>query len=291
LIYLLFSVLASTTIFVIFKLFGRFKINILHAIVVNYLIACTSGLIAFDRPISIAVLRQFEWFYYAVALGALFIIVFNLMALTTQRSGLSVVSVATKMSLIIPIIFGLLYYKEHLGLLKFIGILFALIAVYLASAKESTGVSVGKNALALPLLVFLGSGMIDTSIKFLEDAFVAENDVPLFSATIFGAAAIIGLLILLISIIRGDFKFEFKNIIAGIALGIPNYFSIYFLVKTLRSGLLDSSGIFTINNVLIVIVSTVLGILLFKEKLSRKNWLGIDLALFSLLFFALAHIQ
>ena len=290
-IYLLFSVLASTTIFVIFKLFGRFKINILHAIVVNYIIACTSGLIAFDGPVSVAAMPQFEWFYYAIALGALFIIVFNLMALTTQRSGLSVVSVATKMSLIVPLIFGLLYYKEHLGLLKFIGILLALIAVYLASAKENTGVSIGKNALVLPLLVFLGSGVIDTSIKFLEDAFVAENDVPLFSATIFGAAAIIGLLVLLFHIFRGDFKFEFKNIIAGIALGIPNYFSIFFLVKALRSGLLDSSGIFTINNVLIVIVSTVLGILLFREKLSRKNWLGIDLALFSLFFFALAHIQ
>lgn len=62
-------------------------------------------------------------------------------------------------------------------------------------------------------------------------------------------------------------------------------------MKALRSGLLDSSGIFTINNVLIVILSTVLGILLFKEKLGRKNWLGIDLALFSLFFFALAHVQ
>jgi len=253
--------------------------------------ACVSGLIAFEGSINVAAMPQFDWFYYAIALGALFIIVFNLMALTTQRSGLSVVSVATKMSLIIPIIFGLLYYKEHLGFLKFIGILFALIAVYLASAKESSGRSIGKNTIILPLLVFLGSGIIDTSIKFLEDAFVAENDVPLFSSTIFGAAAIIGLLVLLITIFQKKFKFELKNIIAGIALGIPNYFSIFFLVKALRSGLLDSSGIFTINNVLIVILSTVLGILLFKEKLGRKNWLGIDLALFSLFFFALAHIQ
>jgi drug/metabolite transporter (DMT)-like permease len=253
--------------------------------------ACVSGLIAFDSPIDLTALPQFEWFYYAIALGALFIIVFNLMALTTQRSGLSVVSVATKMSLIIPIIFGLLYYKEHLGILKFIGILLALIAVYLASAKESTAGLVRKNTIILPLLVFLGSGIIDTSIKFLEDAFVAENEVPLFSSTIFGAAAIIGLLVLLFMIIRGKFKFELKNIIAGIALGIPNYFSIFFLVKALRSGLLDSSGIFTINNVLIVILSTVIGILLFREKLGRKNWLGIDLALFSLFFFALAHIQ
>ncbi|HET8803161.1 MAG TPA: EamA/RhaT family transporter, partial [Aequorivita sp.] len=51
------------------------------------------------------------------------------------------------------------------------------------------------------------------------------------------------------------------------------------LVQTLRSGILDSSGVFTINNVAIVMVSTVLGILLFKEKLLTKNWIGIGLAI------------
>lgn len=290
-IYLLFSILASTMIFVIFKLFGRFKINVLHAIVVNYVIACISGLIAFDGPVVLSQLPQSDWFYYALALGALFIVVFNLMALTTERSGLSVVSVATKMSLIIPIIFGLVYYKEHLGILKFFGILLALIAVYLASVKRQGGISLEKRTLILPALVFLGSGIIDTSIKFLEDAFVKENEVPVFSATIFAAAAGIGLLVLVPQVFQGRFKFEMKNIAGGIALGIPNYFSIYFLVKALRSGLLDSSGIFTVNNVLIVMLSTLLGIIIFKERLLPKNWLGIDLAIFSLFLFALAHVQ
>jgi drug/metabolite transporter (DMT)-like permease len=262
----------------------------MHAIVVNYIIACTSGLIAFDGPVHVSLLPQMDWFYYALLLGALFIIVFNLMALTTQRSGLSVVSVATKMSLIIPIIFGLLYYKEQLGILKFFGILLALTAVYLASIKQKQGILIEKRALMLPVLVFLGSGIIDTSIKFLEDAFVKENEVPVFSAVIFAAAAAIGILVLLVQVFQGKFKFELKNILGGIALGIPNYFSIYFLVKALRSGLLDSSGIFTVNNVLIVMLSTLFGIILFKERLLPKNWLGIDLAIFSLFLFALAHI-
>ncbi len=289
-IYLLCSILASTMIFVVFKLFGRFKINIMHAIVVNYIIACASGWIAFDGRVNISQLPQLDWFYYALGLGTLFILVFNLMALTTQRSGLSVVSVATKMSLIIPIIFGLVYYKEQLGILKFFGILLALIAVYLASVKRQQGISLEKRALVFPALVFLGSGIIDTSIKFLEDAFVKENEVPVFSAVIFAAAAGIGILVLLLQVFQGKFKFELKNILGGIALGIPNYFSIYFLVKALRSGLLDSSGIFTVNNVLIVMLSTLLGIILFKERLLPKNWLGIDLAIFSLFLFALAHL-
>lgn len=285
-IYLILSVLSSVVIFVVFKLFDRFKINILHAIVVNYIVACASGLIAYDSPISISEIVNYDWFYYTLALGALFIVVFNLMGITTQRSGLSVVSVATKMSVVVPILFGLFYYKESFGYLKIIGVLLALIAVYLTSIKSKEGIVFERKTLIFPLLVFIGSGIIDTSLKYLENSFVAENDVPIFSSTIFGSAGIIGILILIYLAIQGKFKFEFKNVLGGIALGIPNYCSIYFLVKALRSSILDSSGIFTVNNVAVVMVSTLIGILLFQEKLSSKNWIGIVLAIASIFLVA-----
>jgi drug/metabolite transporter (DMT)-like permease len=288
LIALIFSILASTLIFVIFKLFSKFKINTLHAIVVNYIVACFSGLIAYNNEIVVTNIIHFNWFYYAIGLGAIFILVFNLMALTTQRSGLSVVSVATKMSVVIPIVFGLIYYQESLGVFKLIGIILALIAVYLASIKTKSGIAIQKKNLIYPLLVFIGSGIIDTSIKFLEGSFVAQNDVPIFSATIFASAAVIGILLLTYKATIGAFKFEFKNILGGIALGIPNYFSIYFLVQALRSNIFDSSGIFTVNNVAIVMVSTIAGIILFKEKLLIKNWIGIALAIISIFMVTLS---
>ncbi|MAT90533.1 MAG: hypothetical protein CMC35_07550 [Flavobacteriaceae bacterium] len=286
-IYLFLSILASTLIFVAFKLFDRFRINTLHAIVVNYVVACATGLIGYGTSFSIATIPERGWFYFSVALGALFILIFNLMAITTQRSGLSVVSVATKMSVVVPILFGLLYYKEELGVFKGIGIVLALIAVYLASNKNEDGLQIKTKNLIYPVLVFLGSGIIDTSIKFLEDKYVAEDEVPLFSATIFAAAASIGLIILLQQKLKGTFVFAWKNVLGGIALGIPNYFSIYFLVQALRSGILESSGIFTVNNVAIVMCSTLVGIALFKERLLPKNWAGIGLAVISIILIAL----
>lgn len=288
-IYLALSVVASTLIFVNFKLFARFKINILHAIVVNYITASVCGLFSFSGQVNISEFPQYSWFYYTVLLGTFFIGVFNLMAITTQRSGLSVVSVATKMSLVIPIIFGLLYYNESLGIIKFAGILLALLSVYLTSIKSKDGLTIKRRNLIFPLLVFIGSGIIDTSIKFLEDTYVAENEVPIFSAVVFGAAASIGLILLTIQVFRGRFKFEFKNIIGGIFLGIPNYFSVYFLVKALRSGILESSGIFTVNNVAVVMISTLVGVLIFKEKLLPKNWIGVALALTSIILVALSR--
>ena len=75
--------------------------------------------------------------------------------------------------------------------------------------------------------------------------------------------------------------------LGGIALGVPNYFSIFFLLKALENNSLNSASIFTINNVAIVMFSTILGILLFKEQLSFKNWGGIALAIVSILLVAL----
>ena len=289
--FLALSIIASTLIFVIFRLFASYNINTLQAIVVNYFVACSCGVIGYQNSIELSAIPKYNWFYYTLALGALFIIVFNLMAITTQRSGLSVVSVATKMALVIPIAFGLWYYKEPLGPFKAAGIVLALIAVYLVAVKKDSGIILQKRNLVFPMLVFLGSGLIDTSLNFLQNDFITDKSlIPLFSSTIFMTAGVIGIMVLVAQKIKGVLVLEFKNIIAGIVLGIPNYFSIYFLVKALRSDLFDSSGIFTINNVGIVIISTLLGIVFFKEQLSIKNWIGITLAVISIALVSLATL-
>jgi len=237
--------------------------------------------------LSVSKIMEMGWIYNTIGLGILFIVVFIFIARTTQVNGLSVASVATKMSFIIPIIFGILYYKESLGILKLIGIFSALFAVYLVSVKSNNGLKLNKKDLYLPISVLIGSGIIDTSIKFLEEEHVAENDISIFSATIFLSAAILGILILVFNSFKGKIKIELKNILGGIALGIPNYFSIFFLVKALRSDILESSGIFAINNVSIVTLSTIAGIILFNEKLLPKNWIGIALAILSIILISL----
>ena len=243
---------------------------------------------AYKVPIQLSVLPKYDWFFGAILLGFIFISVFNLMAITTQRNGLSAVSVATKMSVAIPILFGIFYYKESINSIKGIGIICALIAVYLATVKPTKDTTTSKKLFLFPILVFVGSGIIDTSLKFLENSYVQEQEVPLFTATIFASAACIGVLIILFQLIKGTLKLAFKNVLAGIILGIPNYFSIYFLVKALRQPGFDSATIFTINNVAIVTVSTLLGILLFKERLFIKNWLGIIIAIISIILVSLS---
>ncbi|TCP25821.1 EamA-like transporter family protein [Tenacibaculum skagerrakense] len=282
-IYLILSVLISSSLYVIFKLFDVFKVNTFQAIVMNYIVAFVIGYGYSDVKMPLSVIPQQNWFYGALVLGFLFITIFNVMATTSQRNGLSVASVSGRMAVVIPIVFGIVVYNESVSVVKVIGIVLALLAVYLTSVKSNKTKKFEASSLVLPIILFLGSGAIDTLLKYTELNFVSAENVSIFSASIFGIAFIFGLLFLLIEVVRKNIKLEMKSFVGGIALGIPNYFSIEFLIRALKIKGIESSVLFTINNVSIVLLTTLFGLFLFKEKLENKNWLGVIIAIVSII--------
>jgi drug/metabolite transporter (DMT)-like permease len=280
--YLALSILCSSLIFVVFKYFSIHKVNTLLAIILNYVVACTVGLLFYGEEISLATLTHTAWVPWALALGILFIAIFNVMAATSQQFGVSVASVATKMSFVVPVVLGIFLYDEVLGPLHIIGVVIALFAVYLSAAKEG-GKAAGFAVFLMPLVLFLGSGLIDSAIKHFQEVWVPPYQFPLFSALVFAAAAISGGVFSLLKPQHSLLRLRPKDVLGGIALGVPNYFSIYFLMQALDQGILTSGVIFTLNNVAIVLFSTLLGTLIFKERMNFRNRLGLVLAVISIL--------
>ena len=280
-IYLLLSILFNAVLFIIIKLFAKFNIDALQALVVNYFIAFGVGLFFLDTIFSPTIILSQDWFKGSILLGFVFISTFYATTITSQRNGLSVASVASKMSVIIPIILGVILYNETLGMIKILGILLALIAVYFTSKKETGEIQQASN-LVFPILVFIGAGTIDSSLKYLQTFLVPSNQIGLFSSVTFFCAFSVGILILVFLSLKGKIKFAGRNILGGIALGLPNFFSLYYLVKMLEAKAFESATLFTIHNIAIVLVSTFVGILFFKEKISMRNAIGIGLALFAL---------
>lgn len=280
-IYLLLSILFNAVLFVIIKLFAKYNIDALQALVINYLVAFLVGLFFLDTTITPIEIINEDWFKGSILLGFVFISTFYATTLTSQRNGLSVASVASKMSVIIPISLGVILYNEQLGFIKIIGILLALIAVYFTSKKETEEVQQASNLL-YPVLVFIGGGTIDSSFKYLQTYHIPLDKIGLFSSVTFFCAFSLGILTILFLTLRGKIQFAGRNILGGIVLGLPNYFSLYFLVKMLEAKAFQSATLFTIHNIAIVIVSTFIGILFFKEQISMRNAFGIGLALFAL---------
>ena len=82
-------------------------------------------------------------------------------------------------------------------------------------------------------------------------------------------------------------KFQSKAIPAGIILGTINFGTMYFIISALNTNILEPSALFPINNLSILTISTLISVVVFKEKLSAKNWLGIGLSLLAILILGL----
>lgn len=280
---LVLCVLASVAIVIIFKFFERFEINNQLAITVNYFTAAVVGFIIKQNLHEMPSVPGKEWFFQALLLGVLFIFLFNILGLSTRKVGVSVSAVAFKMGLIIPVIAAGLLYPERntFSFIKVTGIVLALVAVILSSVKKESA-DFKRSYLFLPAILFVGSGFCDAYLEFTKEHYLPHKDLELFSSSVFFIAASLGFLGVLIQVVNGKMKIDTKSIIAGLILGIPNFFSLYFMYKALDSNSLQSSVVFPVNNMGIVAFSAILGFLIFKERLTTTNWLGIGLAVISI---------
>ncbi len=286
-IYLFLSILLSTFLGVIFVYFNKHKIDIFQAIVFNYWVCVITGsLVLGNFPIHTNSV-QTDWFKMSIIMGVLFISVFNLIGISSVLVGATITQTANKLSLTIPVVVSYFLYHENISLLKMIGILLALIAVILTMSKKSSGEKkkIPLWEFSLPIVLFVSSGVVDSITKYVQNKYlISEAISKSYIIAGFMVAAIIGSLILLFLYITGRKKFEFKNVLAGIILGVPNYFSIYYLIKALQNKSMNSSATIPINNIGVLFLVSIFGIFIFKEKLTRLNYIGLGLTLLAILF-------
>lgn len=285
--YLILVIILNTYIFTVFKLFDKLKINALQAITVNYWTCVITGSIVDGyQPFTTELLAQ-NWAIHALFMGGYFIFTFNLMSYSTAKLGMTVTTVGNKLSLVIPVLFSYFLYQDSLGILKIAGIILAIPAVYMATKKTDTSIP---TKLFLPFLIFICSGLLDTALKYMQHYYLHSHELKsAFTITTFAVAAILGTIIILIKIGTKKDLFSFRNVIAGILLGIPNYFSILYLIKLFGSGFMQSSAIIPVNNIGIVVSTTLVAILVFKETRNWQRMLGITLAIIAILLIAVSE--
>ena len=287
-IYLLLSIFFTTGLILIFKLFQRFEIDNFQAIVFNYITAGSICLFMSDTPFSPTQIIKQDWFNSAFIIGVLFICLFNLIAYSAQKIGIAITSVSTKISLCIPVIFGFIYYGDSINFLKITGICMALISIYFTSKKESSDTGRNRNYILVPIVLFVCTGLLDLILIFSQETYeIVNKGLELeFSAMLYTIAGSIGVPILFIKFLKGH-KIERKNVIAGIGLGVTNVLSIVFFLKCLNH-FPESTFVFPINNMGIVATSAIFASVLFKEHLSKINWLGILIAMLSILLISIS---
>jgi len=281
-IYLLLSILSSSVIFITFKVTERFKTNLIKLITVNYLIAAILGFSFNRHPISILNIFTSEWLPYALLIGFSFILMFFLIGYSTRLSGVAVTTIAGKLSMVIPILFSILYFSEKSTIFKISGLILATIAVFLTSYRP---IDKAKNIklIVIPVAIFVGSGITDSVVKYAQTYHVPNSLSLLFPAVVFLTALILGLVFILIKPKSVSKNISIAELIGGTILGVANFGSLYFFILALNNSKLDSSVVFGLNNICIVLFSILIGMVMFKEKFSKVNFAGVLMAVIAIL--------
>ncbi len=304
-LYLLLGILFNVAIFIAFRTYAKFGVRTLPAIVINYYVCVLTGLVFLGRLSDIPAMLSPEnqWIYFALFLGFLFIVTFYMMAVTTQRLSVTVSSIAAKMSLAIPVIFSLFIFEiesKPFNVLNYLGILTAFLAIYLSSLKKKekaaadTGTAVAGSAvpvknwglLLLPVGVFVCSGIIDTTINYTTYRYLSDAEAAIFPLVIFFVAGIVGTAL---QFVRKE-RTRLKELIGGICLGVPNYFSIYFIVKALAEFNNNGAFFYPILNINIILFSSLFAIVFFREKLLPVNKVGLVLAILAIVLISYQEI-
>lgn len=264
---------------ILFKLFPKYKVDNIQALIFNYLTAAALGFFSYQGSISFSGIIHSNWLLHAIVIGVLFIVVFNFYAFGTQKVGVAISTVANKMSMVFPTLVGLLIYGESNYIIyKILGFLFALVGIYLTSTKNGK-LSFDKKYIWVILAIFVGQGVADILFGDCSKLPGAQQQTELIFLVLFIIAALVGFIMMTGKSLGSGSKFEWKNILWGIAVGLPNYGTLYFMFRALHSSGLDQSEVYPIISMGAVFSSAIIGWLLFKEKLTSTNWLGILFAI------------
>ena len=298
-IYLILAILCSTGVFVAMRLFERFNLDNHQALMWNYVFATCTGFLMckqFDTP---AQLVSEPWFGLSLLTGFWFIFTYVLMTASTQRSGVTVTSLSSKLSVVLPTLAGVILFSEKLNLVATIGILLALVALVLvvggkngsspSRIDSNTAQSLARNDMRgknwlLPILIFFGTGTGDILMKLTEQRNHGD-DMSFMIAFIYFIALLFGIILVAYDLIRGKSKWQWKSAVGGIGLGVINFFSTYCVYHAMRC--FDNVVLFPVYNIGVVSLTALTGWLLFKEKLTWKNYLGLAIAIIAVILITL----
>ncbi len=283
-IYLIIHILFAIGMFISLKMIDVKRLNKYKAIAMNYFTAMLLTLAdllindaRFDFPLKLL--------FPSVFVGLLFVTSFVAITYSAQKVGIGLTTAFNKMSVVIPVVVGVLYLgqKGHLPL-KIAGIILALISFVLILYKKPD--KRVRGAFVLPLIVLLLSGMIDTSME-LTNTFVITQPAhqEKFLLGVFCVA-------FLLSFTASFFIKErdasvvnnYKVVLYGLILGIFNFLTSKMILVNV--GRMGGSVVFPVHNAAVVMFTALAGVIFFSERFTKKQWIGVFVAVLAVFIIA-----
>ena len=278
--FLILTILCSTSISLILKYSDTKKGEPIVLLAGNYFVASVISLILLfikDDP-------QFSFltFLFGITLGLFFVLSFFAFAKAISYAGTGLATTSSRLSVIIPILLSIILYHEIPSELQLLGFLFTILTFFLFYFSIRGNHKDGEGILKYLFLiaVFIGIGINDFAMKVFQSWRPVEEE-PFFVLFIFSSAFIYSSAYIIINKI----KVVPHTAYWGLTLGLPNVFSTVFLLGALS--ILPGILVYPLINVGIIVLTTLLAFLIWKEKLNRWGILALISGILAILFLSL----
>ncbi len=256
------------------------KLSTIRVLTVNYVVA---ALIAFLTPtggadIDFSFVDAFPALMLAVGVGIIFITNFFIYSKSVSKNGMGISVAAMRISLLIPVLLSTMWYLELLEIRQWIGVVTVFLALFLLLPNKRKMMREPLSAAWLLVLLFIGTGLGDGSLKIFEVEFLSILTKEQFMGTVFLSSMVVGFIVILIS---GKYTFTKQELMMGVLVGIPNLYSAIFLIEALER--MNGAIVYSTVNILTVLGATLLGMIRWGDKLTVVQWTGIVATIISIL--------
>lgn len=197
--------------------------------------------------------------------GILFLASFILLQRNTVRNGIVLSSVFMKLGLLVPMILSVLVFREHPTWSQVVGFCIALFAIVLINVKK--GNTASRFHWELLVLLLMGGGA-DAMSKVFE----ALGPAALSNQFLFYIFAVALVLCVALVIYKKE-RPGLWEVLFGAAIGIPNFFSSKFLLRSLAD--LPAVVVYPSFSIATILITTLVGVCFFKERLRKLQWLAL----------------
>ena len=283
-LFLILSILCSVIVGVIFKFTRKFDTNPVQIVAFNYVTALTLCYFTFSPNLNEVDVTA-PWNIY-ITIGILLPVVFLFLIASIKHMGIVKTDAAQRLSLFIPILAAWFIFKEDFNSYKVIGLLIGFVALLFILRKQSVNT---ENKWIYPTVVLLGFGVIDILFKQIALYTTLPYTTSLF--VVFDISLAISLLVVVHETVLKKVKLQAKNILFGALVGLFNFGNILFYLKAHKAFSENPSTVFAGMNMGVIILGSLVGLLFFKEKLSKINFIGIFLALIAIVFIVISQFK
>lgn len=202
--------------------------------------------------------------------GVFYMMTLVLTQYSIQKNGVILSSVFAKMgSLLVPLVVAIGVFCETPSIIQVIGAFLSILAILLLNYNGKREMA---NSHLLLFMLLLMEGMASSMSKIFDEL----GESRLAGHFLFYTFTVAFLLSGLGALLKRE-KLGLKEVLFGIWLGVPNFFASRFVLKALQT--IPAVIVYPTRGVAVLLLVLLAGVILFKEKLKKNQWIGIVVVL------------